>query len=122
MIAAALASARHAAEEAGETPLPDLRVSALFSAQIEAAKAVQQAVLSAPPDRSVPAQDLETRLRPALLRIGERIAWLLVRLPGPLDEKDVRRRVSEGLDAPGLERSHQRAIADAISQISRYRR
>ena len=74
------------------------------------------------PDPKLEAPDLETSLRPALLRIGDRIAWLVVRLPGPLDPKDVERRVGEALDAPGLERRHRRAIADAIAQISLYRR
>lgn len=122
VIAAALASARQAAQDAGLTPLPDRRVRALFVAQIDAARAVQQAVLAAPPDPSAQARDLEDELRPALLRIGDRVAWLVVRLPGPLDPEDVERRVGEALDVPGLQRRHRRAIADAISQISRYRR
>ena len=114
-------AAAAAAAEAGTAPLPGLRVRALFRAQIEAAIAVQQAVLAAPPDPNVPSLDLETELRPALLRIGDRIAWLLVRLPGPLDPGDVDRQTSEALDAPGLERHHEAAIADAIAQLSRYR-
>ncbi len=121
VLATAMASTTAAAAEAGTAPLPELRVRALFRAQIEAAIAVQQAVLAAPPDPNVPSLDLETELRPALLRIGDRIAWLLVRLPGPLDPGDVDRRTSEALDAPGLERHHETAIADAIAQLSRYR-
>jgi hypothetical protein len=97
-------------------------VRALFRAQIEAALAVQQAVLSAPPDPKAASLELETELRPALLRIGDRIAWLLVRLPGPLDPGDVERQTSEALDAPGLESQHEAAIADAIAQLSLYRR
>jgi cyclohexadienyl dehydratase len=122
VLTAAMASTSAAAAQAETAPLPELRVRALFRAQIEAAIAVQQAVLSAPADPSAPSLDLETELRPALLRIGDRIAWLLVRLPGPLDPGDVDRQTSEALDAPGLERHHEAAIADAIAQLSLYRR
>jgi chorismate mutase len=107
VLTAAMASTSAAAAQAETAPLPELRVRALFRAQIEAAIAVQQAVLSAPADPSAPSLDLETELRPALLRIGDRIAWLLVRLPGPLDPGDVDRQTSEALDAPGLERHHE---------------
>lgn len=119
---AARASAKEASEAAGLAPLPERSVRALFLAQIEAAKAVQQAVLASPPDPKAAIPDLETQLRPALLRIGERIAWLAVRLPGPLDGGEVERQVSEALDAPGLDPEHRAAIADAIVQLSLYRR
>jgi cyclohexadienyl dehydratase len=122
VLAAAGASTSAAATQAESAPLPELRVRALFRAQIEAAIAVQQAVLSTPPDPNAPTLDLETDLRPALLRIGDRIAWLLVRLPGPLDPSDVDRQTAEALDAHGLDSRHVAAIADAISQLSLYRR
>ncbi len=122
VLEAAMASTSAAAAQAGTVPLPKLQVRALFRAQIEAAIAVQQAVLAAPPDPSTPSRDLETELRPALLRIGDRIAWLLVRLPGPLEPEDVDRQTSEALDAPGLERHHEAAIANTIAQLSLYRR
>jgi cyclohexadienyl dehydratase len=122
VLAAAMDGMSAAAAQAGTVPLPMPRVRALFHAQIEAAIAVQQAVLSAPPDPSVTRLDLETELRPALLRIGDRIAWLLVRLPGPLDAGDVDRQTSEALDAPGLRSRHEAAIAEAITQLSLYRR
>ena len=122
VLEAALAGAKEAALASDTVPLPEHRVRALFRAQIEAALAVQQAVLSAPPDPKAASLELETELRPALLRIGDRIAWLLVRLPGPLDPGDVERQTSEALDAPGLESQHEAAIADAIAQLSLYRR
>jgi cyclohexadienyl dehydratase len=122
VLAASTVSASAAAAQAEAVPLPELRVRALFRAQIEAAVGVQQAVLSEPADPRTPTLDLETELRPALLRIGDRIAWLLVRLPGPLDPGDVGRQTSEALDAPGLEPHHEAAIADAIAQLSLYRR
>ena len=115
-------SSAEAADASDSVPLPERRVRDLFRAQIEAALAVQETVLAAPPDSTAPTPDLETELRPALLRIGQRIAWLLVRLPGPLDPGDVDRRTAEALDAPGLGRRHEAAIADAIAQLSLYRR
>ncbi|MEN8181554.1 MAG: transporter substrate-binding domain-containing protein [Myxococcota bacterium] len=118
---AAVAAAREAAREADLPPLPERRVRALFAAQIEAAVAVQQAVLAGAA-ASGPASDLETELRPALLRLGERISMLLVRLPGPMDPGQVEGRTTEALDAPGLEPRHVAAIADAIAQLSLYRR
>jgi cyclohexadienyl dehydratase len=122
VLAASTVSASAAAAQAEAVPLPELRVRALFRAQIEAAVGVQQAVLSEPADPRTPTLDLETELRPALLRIGDRIAWLLVRLPGPLDPGDVGRQTSEALDAPGLAPHPEAAIADAIAQLSLYRR
>lgn len=66
-------------------------VLALYRAQIEAAKAIQRAwLLRTPRDArdeggTTPAatsegarQNLETKLRPALIDLGDRIAWLLV--------------------------------------------
>lgn len=122
VLAAAAAATREAAAAAGVLALPERHVLALFRAQIEAAVAVQQSVLAEPASPRAAPANLDSELRPALLRIGERIAWLLVRLPGPLDPQDVERQTSEALDAPGLEPQHEAAIAEAIARISRYRR
>ena len=53
-------------------------MTAFFQAQIAAAKRVQQRVLEQPPDPARPQADLATTIRPALIRIGDRIAMLLV--------------------------------------------
>jgi cyclohexadienyl dehydratase len=117
---AAVKAAREAASRAGILPIPDRWVQALFRAQIDAAAAVQEAVL-ARPSADAPTFDLEDELRPALVRIGERIAEILARLPGPLDPQAVEREASEQLDAPGLEPAKREAIADVVAQVSRYR-
>jgi cyclohexadienyl dehydratase len=114
----AVAAAREAAERSGVTGLPDRWVRRLFRAQIEAAVGVQEFVLSQPPGPSAPA--LET-LRPALDRIGERIAAYLVRLPGPLDPVQVERQAIDAIEVEGLDASHVSLLADLVAQISRYR-
>ncbi len=68
------------------------------------------------PEEPVP--DLQAELRPALLRIGERIAALLLALPEGLDAAEVRRATREGLRSPWLGESTRRALADAITALS----
>ncbi len=59
-------------------PAPDeSRVREFYHQQIEQAKALQFDVLAGP-GSAEPPPDLDEALRPALLRIGDRIAWLLV--------------------------------------------
>ena len=86
---AALVSVREAAVRDAATPLPDTAVRDFFVALIDAAREVQEETLSAPAADTAPAR-LEQVLRPALARISERIAWLLVRLPEALDESAVK--------------------------------
>jgi cyclohexadienyl dehydratase len=76
-----LARARVAAERSGLDPLS---AEHLFRAQIELAKRVQARVQARAPD-AAPALDLETELRPALARLGDRIVESLARL-APLEE------------------------------------
>jgi cyclohexadienyl dehydratase len=84
---------REAAAQAGAPAPADAAVSAFFGALIEAAREVQSHTLAGPPAGAAPA-DLERSLRPALARISERIAWLLVRLPAPLDAVEVERALA----------------------------
>jgi cyclohexadienyl dehydratase len=89
--AAVRAVARRAAEAGAPEPDP-ARVEAFYRAQIEAAVAVQEAVLADPPAAGGgPVFDLQLQLRPALLRLGDRIAWSLVRLRSVPDRLDLRR-------------------------------
>ena len=89
VIDSALASVREAALHAGVSIPADGSVRDFFAASIDAAREVQETMLASPPS-DVPSLPLDTVLRPALARISERIAWLLVRLPEPLDESAVK--------------------------------
>jgi cyclohexadienyl dehydratase len=75
---AAAAGVEHAAHERGVAPPDPAEVRAYFEQQIADAKRVQREVLARPPDPGLEPADLALELRPALLRIGDRIAWLLV--------------------------------------------
>jgi len=118
----AVAAARAAARARGVAAPPDAAVRALFRAQIEAAKAVQAAVLAAPPVPGHPGLDLDAALRPALTRLGERIAELLVELPGGLSEAAIRSGVDAELALPGVPDAPRRALADALVQAAGARR
>lgn len=116
---AAVASALEAAQRAGAPPPATLAVRALFRAQMEAAKEVQWSAIRdpgfEPPD---PLPDLDGALRPALLRVGDRIARLLVALPAGLSADEVRRETLDALRTPRLSPASARAIADAIAALS----
>lgn len=101
-------------------------VRALFRAQIEAAKAIQRAVLAGPPIVEDP-PDLGGELRPALIRIGDRLAGLIVGLPTqpraePHNEsahRDAVRTLTRNALAPhGLDEVRIDAIADAVARLS----
>jgi cyclohexadienyl dehydratase len=120
---AAVAGALEAARRLGVEPLPEAGVRAVFAAQVEAAKQVQQAAAAEPGfAEQPPPPDLDEALRPALLRIGERIATLLVQLPQGGDEDALRRAARDGLRTPGLSPESVAAIADAVAQRTRARR
>jgi cyclohexadienyl dehydratase len=117
---AAVAGARAAATRAGAAPPPASAVRALFWAQMEAAKEVQWNAVRdpafSPPE---PLPDLNASLRPAVLRIGERIARLLLALPEGLDPAPVREAALEALRTPRLSERSTLTIADAITALSR---
>jgi len=121
VLAAATKAARDAAQRAGVLPIPDRWVQALFRAQIDAGAVLQERALARPAAGASRAFDLEGELRPALARIGERIAECLARLPGPLDAGAVEREAQDQLDTPGLDSSAREALAEVIAQVSRYR-
>jgi len=109
---AALASVREAAVRDALVPLSDAAVREFFVALIEAAREVQEATPLGPaPDTAQ--QQLEQVLRPALARISERIAWLLVRLPEALDEsalKDALEPIQQAGVAPATKVRIVRAL------------
>jgi chorismate mutase len=117
---AAVASARSAATRTGAARPPERAVRALFRAQMEAAKEVQWNAVSDPNfSAPEPLPDLNASLRPAVLRIGERIAQLLLALPQGLDPAPVREAAREALRTPRLSEPSILAIADAIAALSR---
>jgi cyclohexadienyl dehydratase len=120
VIAAGVAAARAAASRSGGPGPPDDAVQAFFRAQIDAAVEVQLAsgrdTAYRPP---APLPDLDAALRPALLRIGERIAALLVALPPDVDPAAAERAAADGLRSPWLKEPSRRAIAEAIVRAAR---
>ena len=92
---------------------------AAFHTQIEAAKQVQWAAIKDPKYQQ-PAEvpDIDEVLRPALIRIGEKIARLIVTLPAGLDREAVRAAALDQLRTPRLTQESRRAIADAIAALS----
>jgi cyclohexadienyl dehydratase len=116
---AAVESVLAAAERQGVTPPPQDAVRKLFSAQVEAGKEVQRAALSDPVFASLETvPNLRTELRPALLRIGERIAQLLVALPANLDRATIIEAARREIRSAQLSDVSMLAIADAISEFS----
>ena len=106
-----------AARKAG-APLPSrASVERLYRAQIDAAVDLQRRVLRRP--AAVESFRLEDELRPALLRIGERMAWLLVQpMEAPSEPGAVREAVAVALARHGLPRPRTDAIADALLGVT----
>ncbi len=120
VVEAAVDAVRAAAERAGVEPPAASAARGLFVAQIEAGKEVQRAALTDPDYRALETlPDLKTELRPALLRIGERIAQLAVALPSDLESARVAETARRELRSARLSEASLRAIAAAIGEISR---
>ncbi len=117
VVEAGVAAVARAAASAGVTPPPDAAVRHLYRAQIEAAKNVQRSLPVAPGSFAGALFDLDTELRPALLRIGERIARLLVALPERLECATVRETGREHLRARHLTPADVRVLADAVAGL-----
>jgi cyclohexadienyl dehydratase len=111
-----IAATRDAARDAGRAPPADEAAAALFRALVLAAKDVQRAPRAPAPDDA--SLDLDADLRPALLRIGERIAWLSLRLPVGLRAAEVKVALREGLRTPGVTETSLNALADAICALA----
>jgi cyclohexadienyl dehydratase len=113
-------SVRAAAERQGVTPPPEGAVRELFVALIEAGREVQIAALGDPYFTSLETlPDLRSELRPALLRIGERIAQLLVALPAELDRARVIEAARRELRSAQPSEAAMLAIADAIVELTK---
>jgi cyclohexadienyl dehydratase len=94
-------------------------VRTFFRAQIEASKQVQWTALKDPGfERPKDPPDVADVLRPALMRIGEKIARLIIVLPSGLDPREVRTAAHDQLRTPYLSEASRNSIADAISALS----
>jgi cyclohexadienyl dehydratase len=111
----ALADLRAEAQRSGRAAPPEGRVKTLFELQFEAARQVQWSAVKDPDYHPDPLPDLEKELRPALLRIGERTARLLLALPPNLDPAAVRAAARDELRARYLDPAQRDALADAIA-------
>jgi len=119
VLAAALEAVREAEAAAKMEPQPRDLVLAAFRAQIEAAKEVQwAAVQDSRTEHPEVVPGVDAVLRPALLRIGEKIARLLVALPKGLDREAVRAAARDQLRTPRLTEKSKLAIADSIAKLS----
>jgi cyclohexadienyl dehydratase len=116
---AAVAGVHAAAHRTRNAAPPDAAVRAFFRAQMEAAKEVQweavQDLEYRPPE---PLPDFDAGLRPGLLRIGDRIAELLLVLPPQPDADRVRSAARDALHAPYLSQRSARTLADAIVAVA----
>jgi cyclohexadienyl dehydratase len=118
VIDAAVAEVHAAAARAEREPPSDDAVRALFRAQIDAAKHIQSRAVREDDEFPKDLPDLESQLRPGLLRIGARIAQLLLTLPEDLDTSSVRAAAQDQLRAAHLDDEHREALAAAIAAIS----
>ncbi len=110
---AASSSVRKAAQRLGAQPYPEDRIRTLFRALIEASVKIQLHTLAQPPGDENP-PDLATVMRPAVLRLGERIARYIVLLRFPLDPSSVRAVAAENLRSPGIGQEDRDAIIEAV--------
>ena len=106
------------AKAADVVPPSVLLVRRFFDAQLEAAKQVQRDVARngeyQAPD---PLPDLDGALRPAISRIGARIARLLIALPKGTDRERIAAALTDGLRSPWLASSSRDSIADALAAL-----
>ena len=118
VIERAVTAADHAALPTDSRAVNKVALRALFRAQIEAAKDIQKSTLASPAGGGAesPAK-LHEVLRPALGRIGDRISWLLVRLPSDLDRDSVHEQTRLALKGHALAESRVSEIAEAILGI-----
>lgn len=115
--AAAVLEAAHVREA---LPPSFLDIRKFYRALLDAAKEVQWKASRDPdfaPEEPLP--ELDAALRPALERIDERIARLLIALPDDLDEASVRAAVADGLRVERLSDASKRALADALATLGR---
>ena len=111
------APVRVPAQEAAVIGAAPERARPLFAALIEAAREVQEHTLAGEPASGAP-PDLDAALRPALARIGERIAALALRLPADLDVESASEALAP-IATPGLGAASRARIAAALVEVAR---
>ena len=121
VLEAAWQAVAQAAEQAGGEPPPRADVERFYRAQIAAAVAIQHRILAGPMPTGTAVFDLAQEIRPALLRIGERMASLLLLTARDSEPRssDLHSRVEEALAMHQLPAERTRVIADAIARLSR---
>ena len=118
VVEAAVVSVLEAASRRDAVPPPIPPIERFFRAQMEAAKQVQRDAVADPAfEPAPPLPDLDAELRPALLRIGARIARLVLDLPAGTPAGRVHARVRELLREPRLTSPSRQAIAQAIVEV-----
>jgi cyclohexadienyl dehydratase len=116
---AAVQSAAAAAAHAGVRPLSEPAIRRLFQAQMDASKRIQwAAVQDLELERPQSPLDVQTVLRPALLRIGDRISRLAIALPPGLDAATVQTIARRELRTPHLPAASIDELAEAITALS----
>jgi cyclohexadienyl dehydratase len=106
------------AQREGVQPPSFLAVRVFYRAVMEAAKEVQRKAAKQPDalgEQTAP--DLETVLRPAIDRIGARIAALIVALGEPPSRDEARAAVLDGIRTERVSDASKRAIAEAIAGL-----
>jgi cyclohexadienyl dehydratase len=114
--ATAAALERAKAEEI--SPPSVLLVRRFFGAQLDAAKQVQRDVARSDYEAPDPLPGLDDALRPAISRIGARIARLLVALPRGTSRELISQALADGLRSTWLAPSSRYAIADALGAMT----
>ena len=124
VLAASWQVVQHAAQRAELEPPGQAQVTALYGSLIEAAKQVQHRAVESNngPQNDEPhakASDLQEVLRPALLRIDERLAGLIVALHQEPAPANLTAETAHALRAHELEQASLAEINAAISAIPR---
>ena len=121
VIDAALARVRKTESAAGipiDHRIATRAITNFFVAQIAAAKSIQRNVLAHPTTlASGPPPALDSALRPALLRIGDRIARLIVELPRNIPAREIEERSQLELAGLGLSEERIAAIAHGLMEL-----
>ena len=120
VLAAAVAAAEQAGRREGRAVPDKPALAKFFGVLLETSRAIQSAVLAAPPRPSdAPAWSLDADLRPALTRQTERIAALLPLLPIRLSESALEEELAaRASELPGFDASTRSALATAIAEVA----
>ncbi len=118
VVAAARAATLAAFAERGVAAPAPAAIDAFYRALTEAARVEQGRVLAAEPSADASAYSLEGELRPALDRIGERIAFLLAQLPAETDAEALVRDLVRLAPALAAEPERAREIAERARALA----